>query len=114
MNTQPFSSKSQSQIPTRGDPVVPGDSNPVNHNLLASTPRYPHVNRGCLEPTSALEEVVELPLRVLPRGSTIRADFKLRDRLVRIDDLHAKPVLRGTLLDVQLQRGSNGAVHIIP
>ena len=94
--------KIQSQVPTRGNSIITGDGNSTDHNLLASTTRYPHVNRACLKPPGALKEVVVLPLRVLPRGSTIRTDFQLRDCLVRIDDLHAEPVLRGTLLDVQL------------
>jgi hypothetical protein len=67
------------------------------------------IDRVDTEASRVLEEVVVLALSLLPGAAAVGADLELGDGLVGVDDLDGEPVLRGALLVVQVQGGSDAA-----
>lgn len=50
----------------------------------------------------------------MPGGSAVGGNFELGNSLVGVDDLHAEPVGRDTFFEVELERGGDGAVYVVP
>lgn len=71
--------------------------------------RHSDIHTRRPEAAGILKEVISLPRCSFPRLAPIGADVQCLDLAVRIDDLHAKPPLRGARFESELDGRSDRA-----
>lgn len=76
----------------------------LDDHCLARLASDTDINTALAKSRGVLEIVVVCASGALPVASAISANLKLSDFLTGIDNLHREPVLRGTLLVLELKR----------